>query len=343
MKLSWQPFTLEFKHPFRIAHGVRSTTPVVFTRIERDGYIGYGEASMPPYLGESHESVIAFLKRVKLEPGTGLFDPENIMRYVGSVQEGNMAAKAAIDIALHDLYGKMQNKPLFDLFGADPTQTPYTSFTIGMDDEVMILQKIREAETYPILKVKLGGGQDMKIIETIRSVTSKPFSVDVNQGWADRDQALDMIYRMQEMNVTFVEQPFLKNRWEDHAWLRERSPLPVIADESCQRLSDVVHCASAFHGISIKLMKCGGLAEARQMIREAKRLGLKILIGCMSETACAVSAAAALSPFAEWADLDGPLLIKNNVFDGVVFDHGRIRLMNLPGIGASLNSNVFGD
>ncbi|MFI5148470.1 MAG: dipeptide epimerase [Bacteroidia bacterium] len=341
MKLTWKSFTLEFKHPFRIAHGVRSTTPVVFTRIEQDSYTGYGEASMPPYLGESHESVISFLKQVRLEKLNGLFDPAEVMRYVDSIAEGNTAAKASVDIALHDLLGKMLNKPLFELFEADPEQTPCTSFTIGMDETPLIIQKVKEAEGYPILKVKLGGQADMNMLETIRSVTDKPFSVDANQGWKDRNQALDMIYKMKDMQVTFVEQPFSKNRMDDHAWLKERSPLPLIADESCQRLTDIEQCKEGFHGINIKLMKCTGLSEAREMIRMAKNLDLKILIGCMSESSCAVSAAAALTPFCDWADLDGPLLIKNNVFNGITFIQGKICLPALPGSGAELNTTVF--
>ncbi|HXC06099.1 MAG TPA: dipeptide epimerase [Bacteroidia bacterium] len=342
MKLTWQPYTLEFKHPFRIAHGVRNTTPVVFTRIEQDGFTGYGEASMPPYLGESHDSVLAFLKQVQLESINGLFDPDEVMQTVDAIAEGNAAAKASVDIALHDLLGKMKGKPLYELFGADPASAPCTSFTIGMDDTEMILQKVEEAQGYPILKVKLGGGDDIHILETIRSVTDKPLSVDANQGWNNKEEALEMIYRMKDMQVTFVEQPFSKNRFGDHAWLTERSPLPVIADESCQRLSDIARCAGSFHGINIKLMKCTGLSEARKMIGEAQKRNLKILIGCMSETSCAVSAAAALTPFANWADLDGPLLIKNNVFNGVDLDKGKIRLSALPGTGAVLNSPVFG-
>jgi len=342
MKLSWKPFTLEFKHPFRIAHGTRSTTPVVFTRIEHEGYTGYGEASMPPYLGESHASVIGFLQKLKLESFAGTFDPSAIMHYVDEVEEGNTAAKASVDIALHDLWGKMQGKPLYELLGADPNHTPYTSFTIGMDDTAMILQKLEEASDYPLLKVKLGGEHDMQILDTIRSVCSRSLSVDINQGWNDREEALDRIYRMKEMNVSFVEQPFAKNRFNDHAWLKERSPLPVFADESSQRLKDIAACASSFDGINIKLMKCTGLAEAREMIKEARKQGLKILIGCMSESSCAVSAAAALTPFANYADLDGPLLIKNNVFSGVEFIAGKICLPLLPGSGAVLKEPVFG-
>jgi L-alanine-DL-glutamate epimerase-like enolase superfamily enzyme len=341
MKLFWKPFTLEFKHPFRIAHGVRSSTPVVFTRLDHEGLSGFGEASMPPYLGESHESVESFLSKVNLSQFSDLSDIGTIMLYIDSLAPGNTAAKASVDIALHDLLGKQRHEPIYAYYGADSSQTPSTSFTIGMDAPEQILQKLKEAEAFPLLKVKLGGTDDLLILETISQGTNKTFSVDVNQGWTDREFALDMVHRLKEMHVSFVEQPFRKDRMEDHAWLKERSPLPIIADESCQRLGDIELCRHSFDGVNIKLMKCTGLWEAKRMIDEARKHGLRLLIGCMSETSCAVSAAAALTPFAEWADLDGPLLIKNDVFDGLQFDSGKIKIPERPGIGVALKYDVF--
>jgi L-alanine-DL-glutamate epimerase-like enolase superfamily enzyme len=341
MKLNWKPFTLEFKHPFRIAHGVRSTTPVMFTRIDQEGFSGYGEASMPPYLGESHESADTFFRKLNLQQFKDPFDIRSIMEYVDKQANGNTAAKAAVDIALHDLAGKMLCKTVHSIYQADPSRTPCTSFTIGMDSPALLRMKIRETGEFPVLKVKLGGADDRLTIETVHAETDKVFSVDVNQGWTDKEYALDMIYRMKEMNVSFVEQPFGRYNLEDHAWLKERSPLPLIADESCQRFTDIEECRHAFHGINIKLMKCTGLSEAKRMIDEAGKYKLKILIGCMSESSCAVSAAAQLSPFAEWADLDGPLLIKNDIFDGITFLAGKITLSELPGNGAVLKEVLF--
>jgi L-alanine-DL-glutamate epimerase-like enolase superfamily enzyme len=296
---------------------------------------------MPPYLGESHESVQAFLSKVDLSRFGLISDPGEIITYIDSLAPGNTAAKASVDIALHDLLGKQRNQPIYTYYGADPAKTPFTSFTIGMDSPELILKKLDESKEFPLLKVKLGGMNDLSILETIHKGTDKIFSVDVNQGWTDREFVLDMIHRLNEMNVSFVEQPFQKDRMEDHAWLKERSPLPIIADESCQRYVDIERCRHSFHGINIKLMKCTGLWEAKRMIDEAKKHDLKLLIGCMSETSCAVSAAAALTPFAKWADLDGPLLIKNDVFDGVKLGSGMIRISEKPGIGAVLKYNVF--
>jgi L-alanine-DL-glutamate epimerase-like enolase superfamily enzyme len=341
MELSWIPYTLEFKHPFRIAHGVRSSTPLMLTRIIHEGFTGYGEASMPPYLGENQETAEMFYSKVNFDKFSGPEDLENIIPWIDSLAPGNTAAKASVDIALHDLLGKMKGLPLYMYYGADRTKAPCTSYTIGMDCPEGIRDRIHETGDFPILKVKLGGKNDLRILETVHACTHKVFSVDVNQGWEDREFALDMIHRMKEMRVMFVEQPFEKSRFEDHAWLKERSPLPIIADESCQRLSDVEKCSHSFHGINIKLMKCTGLFEARMMIQRAKSLEMKILMGCMSETSCAISAAAQLSPFADWCDLDGPLLIKNNAFDGITFQSGKVILSEMPGIGAVPKEKVF--
>lgn len=336
MKLTFAPHTLYFKRPFKIAHGVRSSTPIVLTQITHDGVIGYGEASMPPYLSETHETVLSFLHKAAavISKITFPFDMETVLKEIDALAPNNTAAKAAVDIALHDLYGKLINKPCWQIFNCDKNKTPYTTYTLGIDEPEIIKQKIIEGEEYKIIKVKLNGENDKLIIETIRSVTDKPIAVDVNQGWTNKQHALEMIEWLADKNVLFVEQPLPKNNLDDTAWLFERSPLPLFADESIQRLSDIDKVKDRFHGINIKLMKCTGMFEAHQMIREAKALKLQVLIGCMSETSCAVSAAAQLSPLVDHADLDGPLLIKNNLFDGIEFVKGKITLSELPGIGA---------
>ncbi len=211
--------------------------------------------------------------------------------------------------------------------------SPYTTYTLGIDEPEIIKQKVAEGEVFKILKVKLNGESDKLIIDTIRSVTNKPIAVDVNQGWKDKFVALEMIEWLKDKNVLFVEQPMPKNNLEDALWLYERSPLPLIADESVQRFTDIDLIKDCFHGINIKLMKCTGMYEASKMINRARKLNLKVLVGCMSETYCAVSAAAQLSPLVDYADLDGPLLIKNNVFEGITFVDGKITLSELPGIG----------
>ena len=335
MKLSYTPHILEFKYPFKIALNYRTSTPVVITEIKCDGIIGNGEASMPPYLGESHESVMRFLAKAEkvLNQYQTPFYIESILSSIDAIEENNTAAKASVDIALHDLKGKLEGRPCYSFWNLQKSGAPLTSVTIGMDEPAIIAKKLAEAETFKILKVKLGSDNDKGIIETIRSFTSKPISVDVNQGWNTKEFALDMIHWLQERNVLFVEQPLKKENLSDSAWLTERSPLPVIADESIQRLSDLDRIKDCFHGINIKLMKCTGLHEAHQLIVQARKYNMKILIGCMSETSCAISAAAQLSPLVDWADLDGPLLIKNDLFEGVGYEAGRLVLQDGPGIG----------
>jgi L-alanine-DL-glutamate epimerase-like enolase superfamily enzyme len=339
MKLTFAPHTLYFKRPFKIAHGTRSSTPIVLTRLEHDGIVGYGEASMPPYLSETHETVLSFLNKAAmvLTKYYHPFDIESILKGIDNLAPDNNAAKASVDIALHDLIGKLLNKPCWQIFNCDKNKTPYTTYTLGIDEPEVIKQKVAEGEDYKIIKVKLNGENDKLIIETIRKVTDKPIAVDVNQGWTNKHRALEMIEWLTDKNVLFVEQPLPKNNFDDGAWLFERSPLPLFADESIQRFSDINKVKNCFHGINIKLMKCTGMHEAYKMINEARALNLQVLIGCMSETSCAVSAAAQLSPLVDYADLDGPLLIKNNFFDGVEFVNGKITLSELPGIGAVQN------
>jgi L-alanine-DL-glutamate epimerase-like enolase superfamily enzyme len=337
MTFKFTPYTLYFKHPFKIAHGTRSSTPIVITELEHNGLVGYGEACMPPYLGESHDTVLAFLK--KASPLLFSADPlqiEPIMKSVDALAPGNTAAKAAIDIALHDLQGKLLKKPCWKMFGADKAKTPFTTFTLGMDTPEMLVTKIKEAQDYKVLKVKLNGEQDKAIIQTIREHTDKPIAIDVNQGWKSKEIALEMIEWLSDKNVLFIEQPLLKDNLEDAHWLYERSPLPLYADESVQRYADIALVKNCFHGINIKLMKCTGMLEAHQMIVRAREYQLKVLIGCMSETSCAISAAAQFTPLADYADLDGCLLIKNDVFNGIKFIKGKITLNELPGIGVSL-------
>lgn len=333
LKLSFRPYTLELKHVFTLATSSRTTTPVMLTEIQFGDVTGYGEASMPPYLGESHETATAFLSKVKLEQFNDPFKLEEIIDYIDTVDTGNYAAKASVDIALHDLVGKLIGQPWYKIWGYDPVKTPYTSFTIGIDKPDVVKEKVREAAEYKILKVKLGRDTDKEMIETIRSVTDKPICVDVNQGWKDKQAALDMIYWLKEKGVVFVEQPMDKKNPDDNAWLTQNSPLPTIGDEAVQGLADVLKAKGVYSGINIKLMKCGGMRTANKMVSLADGLGLKVMIGCMTETSCAISAAAQLSPMALWADLDGALLISNDIYKGTTITDGKVTLSSLPGIG----------
>lgn len=339
--LRFVPYPLQLKHTFTIANSSRNTTPDMLTCLEFEGIRGYGEASMPPYLGESVESCTKFLLSLDLSQFKDPFQMEDILSYVDSVMPANCAAKASVDIALHDLVGKMMGQPWYKIWGFDPADTPHTSFTIGIATPEVVIQKVKEAAPYNILKVKLGQTTDKEMINTIRSVTNQPLCVDVNQGWTDKQHALDMIHWLKEKGVVFVEQPMPKTAVDDMAWLTENSPLPTVADESLQRLPDVMKAHGVYSAINIKLMKCTGMREAHQMMTLAQSLGMKVMIGCMTETSCAISAAAQLSPKADWADLDGNLLITNDPYAGVQVVKGKITLIDRPGIGITAMETVF--
>ena len=341
LNLRFVPYNLQLKHTFTIANSSRNSTPDMLTCIEFDGMRGYGEASMPPYLGESIESCTKFLSSLDLSQFNDPLQMDDILQYVDAVMPGNCAAKAAVDIALHDLAGKIMKQPWYKIWGFDPADTPNTSFTIGIDTPEVVIQKVKEAAPYNILKVKLGQATDKEMINTIRSVTDKPMCVDVNQGWTDKNKALEMIHWLKEKGVVFVEQPMPKTAIDDMAWLTANSPLPTVADEALQRLPDVMKVHGVYSGINIKLMKCTGMREAHKMLTLARSLGMKVMIGCMTETSCAVSAAAQLSPKADWADLDGNLLISNDPYSGMQVVNGKVTLVDQPGIGINIQQPVF--
>lgn len=338
--LRFKPYELHLKHVFTLASGSRSTTPVMLTELEYNNVVGYGEASMPPYLGESYETAGSFLGKVDLTQFGNPFLMEDILNYIEKLSPGNYAAKASIDIALHDLVGKLMKQPWYRIWGLNPELTPDTSFTIGIDKPDVVKTKVKEAAPYKILKVKLGQGNDREMITTVRSETDKPICVDINQGWTDKKMALEMAHWLKEQGVVFIEQPMSKYSVDDIAWLTQNSPLPIIADEALQTINDFKNIQGVYSGINVKLMKCGGLRAAYIMIKMARALGMKVMIGCMTETSCAVSAAAQLSPLADWADLDGNLLIDNDVFEGVTVKDGKIILPDRPGVGIRSKTKV---
>lgn len=334
MHLTFEPYELKLKHVFTVSSFSRSTTPDVQVRIDYDGYTGYGEASMPPYLGQTVESVCSFLKKVDLEQFPDPFCIDDILTYIDSLSDGDSAAKAAVDIALHDLVGKIIGAPWHRMLGLNPEKTPNTTYTIGIDTDEMVKLKTREvAGQFKILKVKLGTPRDREMIRAIREVSDLPIAVDVNQGWKNKKKALDEIFWLKEQGIVMVEQPMPKEMLEANAWLTERSPLPTFADEAIQRLKDIPAVKGAYTGINIKLMKCTGMREAWKMMNYARAEGMKVMIGCMTETSCAIAAAAQLSPAVDFADLDGNLLITNDIFRGTTVVDGKITLNQLPGIG----------
>lgn len=323
---------MELRHTFAIANYSRTSTPVVLVELEHDGIVGYGEASLPQYLGESQKSVCRFLQKVDLSTFSERSSLDDVLQYIDAIEERNTAAKAAIDIALHDLWGKLQKKTVPELLSIDTTKQLYTSYTIGLDSEDIVREKIAEAKPYAILKIKVN--KDWReTVRIIRRYTDKPLFIDANQSWTDKNEALESVLELQSQNVLLLEQPMPKEDLAGSEWLTARSPLPIIADESVQRLCDVDRIERAFHGINIKLMKCTGIAEAYKMIALARKKRMLIMLGCMTETSCAISAAAQLSPLVDFADLDGNLLIKNDCFEGVKVIDGKIILNTKPGIG----------
>ena len=333
MKINYRPYTLELKHTFTISSYSRNTTPAILIEIETNGITGYGEISMPQYLGETVESASAFIEKVKscnLHYDLGL---ENILNLVDAAAPGNNAAKAGLDIALHDLFCKAENVSVRNCYRIEGNLSPKISFTIGIDREEVLIKKMEEAALYDFIKVKLGSKDDKSIIQLIRGITDKKLIVDINQGWSEKEFALEMIHFLYENGVVLVEQPLEKDDFRSQEWLAARSPLPIFADEAIQRYKDLAPIKNLYHGINVKLMKCTGIREALRMIKEGKDSGLKIMLGCMTETSCGISAAAQLSPMADYADLDGNLLIKNDPFSGHGIKEGRIELNSLPGLG----------
>jgi len=334
MKLSFFPYELQLQHVFTVASYSRTTTPDVQVEIEYDGFVGYGEASMPPYLGQTVESVTTFLQKVNLEQFSDPFQMDDILTYVDSLSPGDAAAKAAVDIALHDLVGKLLGAPWYRIWGLNPEKAPNTTFTIGIDTPDVVREKTREcADKFKILKVKVGLDNDYEMIETIREITDLPIAVDANQGWTNKEKALEEIFWLKEHGIVMVEQPMPKEMIDDIAWIRERSPLPIYADEAIQRLADIPSIKGAYDGINIKLMKCTGMREGWKMANYAMAEGMRVMVGCMTETSCACSAAAQFSPVVDFADLDGNLLISNDRFSGMTVVDGKITLPDRPGIG----------
>lgn len=334
MNMRFYPYELQLAHTFTVSSYSRKTTPGVQVEIDYQGFTGYGEASMPPYLGHTVDSVCSFLSKVDLGRFESPFLLEDIMEYLDSLSDSDSPAKAAIDIALHDLVGKLLDEPLYKIWGLNPSKAGPTTFTIGIDTPEIVRQKTLEcAGKYKILKVKVGLDSDEQMISTIRSITDLPLAVDANQGWKDRSKALDEIFWLKEQGVVLVEQPMAVDRLDDIAWITERSPLPIIADESVQRLKDIPRLKGAFSGINIKLMKSAGLLEARKMIAYARAEGMTVMLGCMTETSCACTAVSHLSPAADFCDIDGNLLITNDLFSGMRVVDGIMTLPDLPGLG----------
>ncbi|MEL4308977.1 dipeptide epimerase [Joostella sp. CR20] len=336
-QLQYKRIYLEKKHVFRIAGGTRTNTPAILIQLQFENHTGYGEASMPPLYGEDFQTAEAFLKRVDLTSFKDPFNTEDILNYIDTIAPNNPAIKAAIDIALHDLIGQILNIPLHSYFGLKPKNLA-TSKTIGIDTPKIIEERVQEASDFKYLKVKLGSELDEEIINTIKSLTNQPLFIDANQGWKSKEEALEKTNWLKENGAVFIEQPLPKTALDELSWLAAQSPLPIIGDEGIQRFSDLKNASNFYHGINIKLMKSTGLREAYKMAQTAKMMGLKVMLGCMSETSCAIGAAAQLGALADWIDLDGNLGIKNDPFKAHHVENGIIHVNNKAGVGL-LNPN----
>lgn len=333
MRLRYKPLDLRLRHPFTIARGSRTQQANVLVEITEGGDIGYGEAAPSGRYNENQESVMNFLGQVNL---SGYENPaylEDILSDVDKLAPGNESAKAAIDIALFDLFGKKLKVPLWKLFGLNPDKTPCTSFTIGIDSEEVIAEKVLEAHEFPVLKVKVGVENDEAIIKTIRKHTNKPLRADANEGWKSKEIALEKILWLESHGTELIEQPLSAKDTDGLAWLKERVHIPIILDESIRTIHDLQKLQGICDGINIKLMKCGGILSALKMIHTARAMNLKVMLGCMIESSVAIAAASHLSPLVDYADLDGNLLITDDPFTGLRQNLGKILLPSEPGLG----------
>jgi L-alanine-DL-glutamate epimerase-like enolase superfamily enzyme len=327
---------LLLRHPWTISRNSSEFKDNVFVRIEREGVVGWGEAAPNVRYHQTAEQTQAALEKTRslVEAGDWFQYVDLRERWERAVPEPS-CAQAALDMAILDWVGRRLNTPLYRLFGLDARKAPVTTFSIGIDTPEVIRRKVEEAKDFPVLKIKVGTENDARILGAVRDVTDKPLRVDANEGWRDKEQALERIHWLQGMGVELIEQPLPAAMIEETAWLRERVEIPILADEAVKRAGDIPRLAGAYDGINIKLMKAGGLQEAIRMIHVARALGLKIMLGCMIESSVAISAAAHLSPLVDYADLDGSLLISNDPFVGVTVEHGRLILHDRPGLGVS--------
>lgn len=333
--------TLELRHAFTISRGTKTKGESVFVNVKHEGLVGWGEASPNARYGETTATAMTALATMidGLEERPAAFVHE-LSRVFGMV-EGEYAAKAALDMALHDYLGKSLGAPLYRVWGLDPGRILPTSMTIAMADPEVMAARAREARDFHFLKIKLGGADDRAMIRAIRNVTDRPLRVDANEGWHDREAALREIEWLATQKVELVEQPMPAAQLEDVAWIKERSPLALIADESFTTTRSLLGLAEAYHGVNIKLQKCGGLLAAREAIAIARTMGLSVMLGCMLESSLGIAAACQLAPLADILDLDGNLLLSNDPFDGLTLRDGCVLPSDRPGLGVSPNQGIM--
>lgn len=339
MELTAQALDLTLNVPFRISRSVQHVAHNVLVRIEDDGLTGVGEAAPSGYYGEKCESVLMALSYFAEHLGDDAMLIEDISSDLSRVMRGNASARAAIDMALYDLIGHRLGVPVYQLLGLNPERTPVTSFTIGLDTPAEMARKVRLAEQFPVLKIKLGMPNDLEIVRAIRDVTDARLRVDANAAWTPK-QAIKTINALEAFDIEFVEQPVAAGDLEGLRLVREHTNLPIFADESCVTLEDVPRVAGLVDGINIKLMKCGGISQALRMIATARAHHLEVMLGCMIESSVSITAAAQISPLVDYADLDGALLVANDPFDGVGVERGKLVLPDRPGLGVRIRASA---
>jgi len=336
MKLTYETICVKLKHTFRTSRESSDSRRNVICKVQHQELEGLGEAAPSTYYGQDAQTVVAALEGMACRLGENPFVLEDLTSEMARFFPGEAAARAAVDMALHDIVGKLLGLPLYRLLGLDPRKTPKTSVTVGLDTIEAMQERARELGQIPILKIKLGTGRDVEIVEAIRQVTQAVIRVDANAAWTAQE-ALEKISRLREHGIQFVEQPLAADDLEGLRWLKKKVDVPIILDESVRAAADIpglIHCAD---GINIKLMKCGGLREALRMIHVARALDLKVMLGCMLESSLAVTAAAHLSPLVDYADLDGPWLIKDDPYSGVDVVDGKLALPERPGLGVVIS------
>lgn len=337
MKIKHKSYNVPFKHPFTISKGTKTHQPTLIVELEHFGIKGYGEAPAIAYYNITVEKMIEDIeaKRSFIEKFS-FTDPERYWHYLHHLFPQNPFLVCALDIAGWDIYGKMKRKKLYELWGLNISSNCLTDFTIGIDSTDKMIDKMKEMP-WPVYKIKLGTEHDIEIISTLRKHTKSVFRIDANAAWTT-DEAMKKINAFKELNVEFIEQPLAKDDWEGMKYLFKNSPLPVIADESSVSEHDVQKCYQHFHGINIKLTKCSGITPAKRMIEKARSLDMKIMLGSMNESSVGTAAIAQLLPLADYADIDGPLLLAEDIAEGITFDNGKIAYKNVNGIGVAIKS-----
>jgi len=337
MDFKAKDFNLLFKHPFTISKGSKTHQPTLIVELNYLGIRGYGEAPAISYYNIPIAKMLEDLERKKIFLQKFSFsDPERYWHYLHHLFPNNSFLVCALDMAGWDIYGKMKGKQLHQLWQLDTSKSPQTDFTIGIDTIDHMVLKMKE-RPWPIYKIKVGVPDDIEMVAALRDHTDAIFRVDANAGWT-LEQALHKIPILKKLGVELVEQPLAKDNWEEMKTLFETSSLPIIADESCVSESDVEKCYLHFHGINIKLTKCSGITPARRMIKRARELDMKVMIGCMNESSVGTAAIAQLAPLADFIDMDGPLLLAEDTSQGVGFDFGNILYTDSPGLGVSIDS-----